>query len=277
MQKESIKRRINSEEGISYTEFSYMLCQAYDYLVLYDKYNCTLQIGGSDQWGNITAGCDLIRKKRGGVAHGIVFPLVTNSDGSKFGKSESGTIWLDGDLTSPYQFYQWALNTDDRDVVQYLKYFTWLDEIAITDLAREVETAPEKRTAQRTLAREITGIVHGKEAIVSAEAASRVLFGGSLEGLSLKQVMDIFQDVPTAEIPRAKFSGEGMPVLDLLADSTVVKSKGEAKRMLQAGGLYLNNRRLADMNENIRLAEAIEESILVLRKGKKEYLLVKLV
>ncbi|MBU1637630.1 tyrosine--tRNA ligase, partial [bacterium] len=202
--KESVRRRYNAGDGISYAEFAYMLLQAYDYYVLNDRYNCTLEIGGSDQWGNITAGIDLISKKAGRLAHGIVFPLVTNASGTKFGKTEAGTVWLSADMTSPYRFYQWALNTDDRDVVNYLKYFTWLSKDEIHDLAQEVETAPEKRNAQRKLAQEITRTVHSEEAVISAEKASKVLFGGAIAGLSKREVMDIFEDIPTCAIERAK-------------------------------------------------------------------------
>ena len=179
-------------------------------------------------------------------------------------------------MTSPYRFYQWALNTDDRDVVNYLKYFTWLSQDEINDLAEEVKTAPEKRNAQRKLAQEITRTVHSQEAVLSAEKASKVLFGGAIEGLSKREVMDIFEDVPTCEIERARLDGDGLPVLDLIADSGIVKSRGEGKRMLQAGGLYINNER-AGGDGNITLNQAIENEILILRKGKKEYLVIKLV
>ncbi len=277
MAKDSVRRRYNAGDGISYAEFAYMLLQAYDFFVLNEKYNCTFEIGGSDQWGNITAGIDLIRKKSAKQAHGIVFPLVTNASGTKFGKTESGTVWLSADMTSPYRFYQWALNSDDRDVVNYLKYFTWMTQDEITDIAKSVETEPEKRTAQRKLAQELTRIVHGPEAIISAERASKVLFGGAIEGLSKNEVMDIFEEVPTCEMEKAKFSGDGHPALDFVADSGIVKSRGEGKRMLQAGGLYINNERLSGTDGAITLNRAIEEEILILRKGKKEYLVVKLI
>lgn len=275
--KESVRRRYNAGDGISYAEFAYMLLQAYDYYTLNDRYNCTLEIGGSDQWGNITAGIDLIRKKAGRVAHGIVFPLVTNASGTKFGKTEAGTVWLSAEMTSPYRFYQWALNTDDRDVINYLKYFTWLSKDEIHDLAQEVETAPEKRNAQRKLAQEITRTVHGNDAVIAAENASKVLFGGAIAGLSKREVMDIFADIPSCEIARTKLSGDGFTVLDLLADSGIVKSRGEGKRMLQGGGLYINNERAGNPEDKVTLNHAIEEEIIILRKGKKEYLVVKLV
>src|SRR5947207_13515364 len=175
--KEAIKRRLESDEGISFTEFSYPLLQAYDYLVLHDRYNCTLQMGGSDQWGNIVAGIDLIRRLRGARAHGLVFPLVTTSAGVKFGKTEAAAVWLDPKLTSPYRFYQFWLNTDDRDVIGYLKFFTWLSREEITDLEASVRAEPEKRTAQRELARQVTAMMHVQKEVEIALVASEVLFG----------------------------------------------------------------------------------------------------
>jgi len=277
MQKESVKRRITSEEGISYTEFSYMLMQAYDFLVLYETHNCTLQVGGSDQWGNMTLGIDLIRKKHATTAHAIVFPLITNSDGSKFGKTEAGTVWLDANMTSPYRFYQWLLNTDDRDAIDRLNYLTWLSQDEIAALQAELTSAPEKRSAQRALAREVTTIVHGESELRKAEKASQVLFGGEIEGLGKQDVLDIFEDVPTTEIPRSEMAGDGMLAVDLAAASGIVKSKGEAKRMIQAGGVYVNNRRVGGIEECISVSHAIEDEILVLRKGKKQYLVVRLI
>ncbi len=178
--KESVKRRIESEEGISYTEFSYSLLQAYDFLVLHDRFNCRLQVGGSDQWGNIVGGTDLIRKLRGTQAHGLVSPLLMTSSGTKFGKTEAGAVWLDAARTSPFRFYQFWLNTDDRDVVTYLKFFTFKSQDEIAELERETEEHPERRDAQRELAREVTAMVHGADQVARAERAASVLFGGSL-------------------------------------------------------------------------------------------------
>src|SRR5437868_6800284 len=194
--KEAISRRLESDEGISFTEFSYPLLQAYDYLVLYDRHQCTLQMGGSDQWGNILAGIDLIRRLRGARAHGLVFPLVTTSSGVKFGKTEAGAVWLDPKMTSPYRFYQFWLNTDDRDVITYLKFFTWLTKEEIGDLAEAVRTEPEIREAQRKLAREVTSLLHGKTDLEKAVRASEVLFGKEIEGLSVNEILEIFADVP---------------------------------------------------------------------------------
>ena len=183
--KEAIRRRLDSEEGISFTEFSYPLLQAYDYLVLHDRHGCTLQMGGSDQWGNIIAGIDLIRRLRSARAHGLVFPLVTTTAGVKFGKTEAGAVWLDANLTSPYRFYQFWLNTDDRDAITYLKFFTWLSQAEISELEESVRTEPEKRKAQKELARHVTALVHGETALEKALRASEVLFGKEISGLGL--------------------------------------------------------------------------------------------
>src|SRR5438128_2146023 len=193
--KEAISRRLESEEGISFTEFSYPLLQAYDYLVLHDRYKCSLQMGGSDQWGNIIAGIDLIRRLRSARTHGLVFPLVTTSAGVKFGKTEAGAVWLDAKLTSPYRFYQFWLNTDDRDVITYLKFFTWLSKEEINQLEQNVKTAPEKREAQRRLARKVTAMLHGETELEKAVRASEVLFGKEISGLSVGEILDIFADV----------------------------------------------------------------------------------
>ncbi|HMB92256.1 MAG TPA: tyrosine--tRNA ligase [Rhodothermales bacterium] len=277
MAKESIKRRLESEDGLSYTEFSYVLMQAYDYLVLYDRYDCNLQMGGSDQWGNILAGADLIRRLRSGRAHGLVFPLVTNASGTKFGKTEAGNVWLDPNLTSPYRFYQFWLNTDDSDVVHYLKVFTWLSKEEIEVLEESLTHAPEKREAQRTLAQEVTRIVHGETLLQKAEQASQVLFGAELTDLSVADIRDIFDDVPSSDLPRTDFEGEGLGVLDLLANSGLTSSKGEARRLVQGGGIYLNNRRVEDMRQPITLDDSIEGQLIVLRRGSKTYRLVQLV
>src|SRR5687767_2870872 len=190
--KESVKRRIESEEGITYTEFSYSLLQAYDYLELHDRFGCTLQMGGSDQWGNITAGMDLIRRVRGARAHGLVLPLITTSAGTKFGKTEAGTIWLDAELTKPYEFYQFWLNVDDRDALRYLRFFTFLDESRITAIAEASTQEPEKRHAQRELAREVTRLVHGEDAVRDAETKSASLFSGDPSTMSSEELLQAF-------------------------------------------------------------------------------------
>ena len=268
--KESVKRRIESEDGISYTEFSYLLLQAYDFLVLHDRYGCTLQAGGSDQWGNITAGVDLVRRLRGAKAHGLVLPLVTTASGTKFGKTEAGTVWLAPERTSPFRFYQFWLNTDDTEVVKYLKFFTFLDASAIDELARVVATAPETRAAQRTLAREVTALVHGAEQVSRAERASAVLFGEDIATLPADDVLNVFDDVPSSSVAPEKLEGEGVPVVELLAGSGLVASKGEATRLIRSGGVYVNNRRITDERARLRADDAIEGRLFVLRKGQKQ-------
>lgn len=274
MSKESVKRRIQSEDGITYTEFSYMMLQAYDFLQLYDRFGCLLQMGGSDQWGNILAGTDLIRRTRSVRAHGMVFPLVTNASGTKFGKTEADTIWLEASRTSPYRFYQFWLNTDDRDVVAYLKYFTWLDQPEIDGLATELEQSPEKRSAQRSLARQVTQMVHGEDALNRAETASRILFGEAMDTLSVDEILDVFEDVPSSESKRDIFEGDGIGALDLMVDSGLTASKGEARRLVRSGGFYINNTRQTDEFRKITTQDCIDGKVIVLRRGGKNYRLV---
>jgi tyrosyl-tRNA synthetase len=275
--KEAIKRRLESDEGISFTEFSYPLLQAYDFLVLNDRYKCTLQMGGSDQWGNIVAGVDLIRRLRGTRAHGLVFPLVTTSAGVKFGKTEAGAVWLDAKLTSPYRFYQFWLNTDDRDIITYLKFFTWLAREEIDALEQSVRTAPEKREAQRRLAREVTAMLHGETELEKAVRASEVLFGKEISGLSVTDILDIFADVPSTEIDKSKLGADGFTLGDALVVAGLVPSKGEAKRLVQGGGVAVNNVRADDPRKVITASEFIDGQLLVLRKGAKHYHLIRIV
>lgn len=274
--KESVKRRVQSEEGISYTEFTYMMLQAYDFLELNRTHDCDIQMGGSDQWGNIMAGIDLVRKASSRKVHGLVFPLVTNASGSKFGKTESGTVWLDPERTSPYRFYQFWLNTDDRDVVPYLKYFTWLSEDAIAELAATHEEQPGRREAHRTLAREVTALVHGETERDQAEVAGSVLFGGALDQVRLKDLRDIFDDVPSTTLPRDTFSGEGVGILELCEQTGLTASRGEARRLVRGGGLFVNNERVGDEQAAVTAAHLIEGELLVLRKGKKSYHLIQI-
>ena len=276
LQKESIDRRLESEEGISYTEFSYLLLQARDYLELFDRYNCTLQLGGSDQWGNITAGIELIRKLRAKKAHGLVMPLITTAAGTKFGKTEAGTIWLDPARTSPFRFYQFWLNTDDRDVVAYLKYFTFLDRAAIAPLEAATTSAPEKREAQRVLAREVTTLVHGADHLTRAEQASSVIFGEDIATLPVDDVLAVFDDVPSTELPGETFAGNGIGVIDLVARVQLASSKAEARRLVQAGGVYVNNRRVTDLQARLTRDQTIGGRLFVLRKGQRETHLVRL-
>jgi len=274
--KESVKRRLEQEDGLSYTEFSYLLLQAYDFLVLHDREGCTLQMGGSDQWGNITAGIELIRKLRQSPAHGLVCPLVTTSSGVKFGKTEAGAVWLDAELTSPYELYQFWLNTDDRDAVRYLRYFTWLDGEEIDALAAELEADPAARPAQRRLAEEVTRAVHGESELERAEKASRVLFGEAIEGLGSGELLAIFHEVPASEVARGRFAGDGFALAALLAETGLASSKSEARRAIEGGGIYLNNRRVRDARRAVTLDDAIDGSLIVLRKGKRSYHLVRI-
>jgi tyrosyl-tRNA synthetase len=269
LQKESVNRRLESDEGISFTEFSYLLLQARDYLELFDRYGCTLQMGGSDQWGNITAGIELIRKLRGARAHGLVWALMTTASGTKFGKTERGTIWLDPARTSPFTFYQFWLNTDDRDVVNYLKFFTFLERDRIVELEAATASAPEKRDAQRVLAREVTTLVHGEEQVVRAEHASSLLFAEDITSLAAEDVLAIFADVPSTEM-RAEELGTGVGIVDLVARAQLASSKSEARRVVQGGGIYVNNRRVADVAATITVADAIGGAVIVLRKGGKQ-------
>ena len=275
--KEAISRRLESDDGISFTEFSYPLLQAYDYLVLHDRYKCTLQMGGSDQWGNILAGVDLIRRIRGAKVHALVFPLVTTTAGVKFGKTEAGAVWLDAKLTSPYRFYQFWLNTDDRDVIAYLKFFTWLSKEAIDELEQTVKTAPEKREAQRRLAREVTMMLHGETELDKALRASDVLFGKEISGLSVDQIVDIFADVPSTEIAKSQIESDGFTLGDALVLAGLAPSKGEAKRLVQGGGVAVNNVRADDPRRSISAADFIDGRVLVLRKGAKHYHLIRII
>lgn len=278
LRKESIRRRLEEEEGgISYTEFSYLLLQAYDYLVLHERMGCTLQVGGSDQWGNITSGIDLIRRVRGESAFGVVFPLVTNAQGTKFGKTEAGTVWLDPERTSPYRFYQFWINTDDRDVVRYLKSFTLLERAEIEELEKAVEVEPHRREAQRRLAEDVTRRVHGDGGLALAKRATEVLFGGEIQGLGAREIADIFADVPSSELAATELEGDGKSVVELLAEAGVTSSKGEARRQLEQGGIYVNNRRVGDVGAAVTRTDAVEGRFLVLRRGKKTYHLVKVV
>jgi tyrosyl-tRNA synthetase len=273
--KESVKRRLE-QEGISYTEFSYLLLQAYDYLILYEKYHCTLQMGGSDQWGNITAGVDLIRKVHGAKAHALVWPLLTTSGGTKFGKTEGGAIWLDARQTSPYRFFQFWLNTEDKDVISYLKYFTLLSKPEIESLAESMASSPERREAQRKLAQEITRFVHGQAELEKAERASSILFGEEVHDLSLQDVLEVFADVPSVQLAKNQFDADGMPLVDLVVSAGLAQSKAEARRLVQGGGIYVNNLRLNDPKSPVSLKDSIEGQALIVRKGQREYRLVRL-
>lgn len=270
MAKESVKRRLGSDDGLSFTEFSYQLLQAYDYLVLHDRFGCRLQAGGSDQWGNVVAGCDLIRRVRGTKAHGLVLPLVTTSAGTKFGKTEAGTVWLDPGRTSPFRFYQFWMNSDDRDAVQFLRWFTFLSEPDIEAIGRAHSLAPEKREAQRELARALTRTVHGDDGLSRAERASAVLFGGKLADADPADILMVFDDVPSIDLPASAFAGAGLLVADAAVRASLVQSKGEAVRLIKQGGLYVNDRRVTETENRVTDADMLGGAMLVLRKGQRE-------
>ncbi len=267
--KDSVQSRI--ETGISFTEFSYMILQSFDFLQLYQNNGCTLQIGGSDQWGNITAGLELIRKsEEESKAYGLTIPLVTKADGTKFGKTEGGAIWLDSEKTSPYEFYQFWINTDDRDVVKYLKYFTFLSHEEITGLENEVITSPEKRSAQKALAEEVTKLVHGEAALQQAIKISAALFSGEIKELTSNEILEGFKDVPSTEI------GEGdIGLIDLLIQSKISPSKRQAREDISNGAIYINGDREQDLEKVITNEDKIDGKFTVIRRGKKKYFLIR--
>jgi tyrosyl-tRNA synthetase len=272
--KDSVKSRLESDAGISYTEFSYMLLQAYDFVHLRRAHNCELQIGGSDQWGNITAGIDLARRMDSAQVYGITCPLLTKSDGGKMGKTESGTVWLSADRTSPYQFYQYWFNVDDADVSKCLRFLTECprEEIEALDVSRQEK--PQERASQKRLAAALTELLHGTEGLAKAQRAAQILFGAEITSLSDAELSQIFADVPGVSLERARLDA-GLGLLDALVESGLVKSKGEARRAVTEGGVYVNNRR-ADGAEFVLTREQLaSESTIVLRRGKKNYALVR--
>ena len=276
MAKESVRARLEDrEQGISYTEFSYQLLQAYDFLELFDRHGCRMQIGGNDQWGNIVAGMDLTRRLRdGAVTYGMTLPLVTKADGTKFGKTEAGNVWLDPQRTSPYKFYQFWLNQADDDVVRYLKFFTFLPRAEIEALEQELRDEPHKRAAQRRLAEEVTRLVHGDDALEGAVKASEALFGGDLHGLDEATLSDVFSEAPSSSLP-ADLPDAGRPLLDVLVEAEVFASKGEARRMVKNGGLYLNNERIDADDATLTREVLLTDTLAVVRKGKKNYHLLR--
>lgn len=269
--KESVRRRLEDrEQGISYTEFSYMLLQAYDYYHLNKELRCQLQLGGSDQWGNITAGIELIRKKGGGDAYGLTLPLLTTAAGEKFGKSAGNAVWLDPERTSPYELYQFFFRSEDADVERFLLAFSMRSVTEIQALVAEHAEAPHRRVAQQALAEEVTAMIHGPEGLARAQQASAILFGSEIEGLSDKELSGIFADVPAADLDRQRLN-EGYALIELLADSGLYASRGEARRALKAGGVYINNRRAEGEEQVLTLEDLASETMLVLRKGKRNY------
>ncbi|NQZ69146.1 MAG: tyrosine--tRNA ligase [Lentisphaeria bacterium] len=272
--KDSVKSRLASETGISYTEFSYQTMQAYDFKYLCEHEDCLLQCGGSDQWGNITAGIDLVRKSLQKQAYGITFPLLATSSGEKFGKSAGNAVWLDPELTSPYKFYQYWINSSDDDVERFLNYFTFMDMSDIAAVVDEHAAEPHRRLGQNRLAAEMTRLVHGEEGLKIAELASNILFGGDIEGLSDAELSDIFADVPSSEMAMADLE-QGMSVIDVFSACGLAKSKGDARRLIQGGGARVNNQKIAGIEAEITKDMLASESCIVLRSGKKNYHLIK--
>jgi tyrosyl-tRNA synthetase len=269
LQKESVSRRLESEEGISYTEFSYLLLQARDFLELSDRYSCALQMGGSDQWGNITAGIDLIRRLRGKKAHGLVWPLMTTATGGKFGKTEAGTIWLDPERTSPFQLYQFWLNTEDRDVVSYLKLFTFLDQAAIGELEAATKSEPEKREAQRVLAREVTALVHGAVEVEKAIRGSEQLFSRNAFALPVEELLSSLADAPSTSVTMQVIAEE-RPLVQWLVETKLASSRSEATRLVVGGGIYVNDVAVKDPKRKLTTGDVWEKALVVLGKGRRQ-------
>ena len=264
--KESVKARLAA--GISYTEFSYQLMQAYDFLELRRRHDCTMQMGGSDQWGNITAGIDLIRRMDGAAAHGLTHPLVTRSDGTKFGKTEGGTVWLDPDKTSPYEMYQFWLNTPDDDVIRFLKFFTFLSLEEIAELSAATKQVPEKRQAQRALARDVTRLVHGDSGLADAEKITMSLFSGDIAGLDAEQLRQAFSGAPTTELS----SGDlGAALTDVLVRMGVADSKRRSRELLSSGSIQLNGQRVGAVDAVLSRNAILPGGFIVVRKGKKTF------
>lgn len=268
--KDSVRTRLE-EGGISYTEFSYMLLQAHDFHHLREAHNCELQVGATDQWGNITAGTELIRRKTGHTAWGLTFPLLTKSDGTKYGKSASGAVWLDPQRTTPYRFYQFFMQAEDADVIKLLKVLTFLPQEEIDALAAELESNPGARAAQKALAAAVTTLVHGKLICEDAQTASAILFGGGLEGIKESVFEHLVGEVPTQPMFPDNFAGEGTNIIDLVVASGLCPSKGQARKDITAGGIYVNNERSNDIARNLTSADLLFGKYLLLRKGKRNY------
>ncbi|HTA30920.1 MAG TPA: tyrosine--tRNA ligase, partial [Candidatus Cybelea sp.] len=272
MAKESVRARMEDREsGLSYTEFSYMLLQAFDFFHLFQAHQCELQIGGSDQWGNITAGMELTRKKAGGRVFGLTLPLILNTDGTKFGKSAAGAVWLDARKTSVYKFYQFWIRTDDRDVARYLKLFTFLPKEEIESLVAQHEARPEARVAHKSLAAAMTDLIHGPAATAEAVRASEILFGGGLDGIAESTFNEIVGEVPTRELEKSKLEGAGTPLSEIMAASGLCPSKGQARKDIEGGGVYVNNIRESNPQRHLSAADLLFGRHLLLRKGKRNY------
>ena len=274
--KDSVRSRLERDDiGMSYTEFSYMLLQAYDFVYLNEHNGCELQIGGSDQWGNITAGIDLARRMRGVQLYGATCPLLTKSDGSKMGKTETGAIWLSPARTSPYQFYQYWINVEDADAGKCLRFLTELSREEIGSLDEARASDPAKRDSQRRLAEELTWLVHGEQGLAAAKRATEIFFGAEISELSDSQLGEIFADVPSKQVPREKLSDEGYSMIDAIVESGLAKNKSEARRVIEQGGAYINNRRVDSLDYRLSTRDLASETVAVLRSGKKKYALLK--
>jgi tyrosyl-tRNA synthetase len=271
--KDSVKARLESDAGLSYTEFSYMLLQAYDFVYLLDHHQCQLQVGGSDQWGNITAGIDLGRRMRGAQLYGITCPLLTKKDGAKMGKTESGTIWLSADRTSPYEFYQYWIRVEDEDAGMCLRFLTELSHEDIESLDQVRAERPEQRESQKRLAEEVTRLVHGESGLQTAQRATEVFFGAEIDRTDT-ELSSVFRDVPSSEMPMQQLLGDGLPLLDAFVAAGLAKSKGEARRTVTQGGAYVNNRRVEDIEHRLTPQDLVGDAIVVLRSGKKKYALL---
>lgn len=274
--KDSVRNRLErGDAGMSYTEFSYMLLQAYDFVHLYCEFDCQLQLGASDQWGNITAGIDLARRMHGVQLYGLTCPLLTKSDGTKMGKTESGTVWLSPQRTSPYAFYQYWINIDDADAGKCLRFLTELsrEEIEALDASRAAD--PGKRESQRRLAEELTRLIHGQNGLEAARRATEIFFGAEIDGLSQAQLEEIFADVPSRQLPWSRLQGDGLNVVDALVEGGLAKSKGDARRTVEQGGAYVNNRRIEGLDTQLGRGHLASESVMILRSGKKKYALLR--
>jgi len=275
MARDSVKSRMEGTAGISFTEFSYSLLQAYDFLHLQEKYGCILQAGGADQWGNITAGIDLIRRKHDVTACGLTTPLLTKADGSKFGKTEGGAVWLSPARTSVYRFYQFLIQVEDAQVIQLLKFFTFLSQEEISSFEGQHQAAPERRDAHKKLAFELTTLVHGESAKVDAVRASEILFGGSLEGITEAQFDEVIAEVPNVSLSREILGRPGGALVEILIAAGLSPSKGQARRDIEAGGVYVNNLRAADATLVLGPEHLLFGKFVLLRKGKRNYALVR--
>ncbi len=275
MGKESVRSRLDSKAGLSYTEFSYMLLQAYDFVHLCKEHGCLIQAGGSDQWGNITAGIDLGRRMLGEQLYGLTAPLLTTSDGKKMGKTEKGAVWLDPQRTSPYAFFQYWRNVDDADVMRCIAFLTEIEKAEYDELAQQTADDPGRRAAQKRLAEWMTQFVHGDEGLGAANRATEIFFGGEIGKATDAQLSEIFADVQSQELDRSLLGGEGLWIVEALQEAGSVSSGGEARRAIKDGGIYVNNERVTDMNLKLTEADLASETVLVLRKGKKKYALLK--